>query len=125
MRAAALLRRLNKIDLFAECVLRFVQPDPTSPRLRFEKLTCHTLPRFACLPPSPLPLPLSLALPSASQQDPRRRSSPNRLLPDYTGPPRDLDAAKSYMKAKFVALNPRKERGLYVHLTCVRSGSLA
>ncbi|TNY20341.1 heterotrimeric G protein alpha subunit B [Rhodotorula diobovata] len=39
-------------------------------------------------------------------------------FPDYTGPPRDLDAAKSYMKAKFVALNPRKERGLYVHLTC-------
>ncbi|BGP52434.1 guanine nucleotide-binding protein subunit alpha [Rhodotorula kratochvilovae] len=39
-------------------------------------------------------------------------------FPDYTGPPRDLDAAKAYMRAKFVSLNPRKERGLYVHLTC-------
>ncbi|GAA6003997.1 guanine nucleotide-binding protein subunit alpha [Rhodotorula paludigena] len=39
-------------------------------------------------------------------------------FPDYTGPPRDLEAAKNYMRAKFIALNPRKDRGLYVHLTC-------
>ncbi|GAA5890059.1 hypothetical protein JCM5296_004757 [Sporobolomyces johnsonii] len=37
---------------------------------------------------------------------------------DYTGPDNDVAAASMYMSAKFVALNKKKERGLYVHLTC-------
>ncbi|GAA5821121.1 hypothetical protein JCM3770_005526 [Rhodotorula araucariae] len=42
----------------------------------------------------------------------------SHYFPDYAGAPRDLEAAKAYMRAKFVSLNPRKDRGLYVHLTC-------
>jgi hypothetical protein len=41
-------------------------------------------------------------------------------FPDYTGPPGDLEAAKQYMKHKFISLSRQKDRGLYVHLTCVR-----
>ncbi|GAA5877071.1 hypothetical protein JCM1840_005301 [Sporobolomyces johnsonii] len=37
---------------------------------------------------------------------------------DYTGPDNDVAAASTYMSAKFVALNKKKDRGLYVHLTC-------
>ncbi|POY72986.1 hypothetical protein BMF94_3972 [Rhodotorula taiwanensis] len=39
-------------------------------------------------------------------------------FPDFTGPPGDLDAAKQYMKHNFVSLSRKKDRGLYVHLTC-------
>ncbi|GAA5857184.1 hypothetical protein JCM9279_001047 [Rhodotorula babjevae] len=46
-------------------------------------------------------------------------------FPDYTGPPRELEPAKAYMRAKFVALNPRQSRGLYVHLTCATDTSQA
>lgn len=42
---------------------------------------------------------------------------------DFDGPDGDLEAATAYMKHKFVSLNRRKDRGLYVHLTCVRSRS--
>lgn len=40
-------------------------------------------------------------------------------FPDFTGQPGDLEAAKQYMKHKFVSLSRKKDRGLYVHLTCV------
>lgn len=46
-------------------------------------------------------------------------------FPDYTGPPREVEPAKAYMRAKFVALNPRQGRGLYVHLTCATDSSQA
>ncbi|GAA5868054.1 hypothetical protein JCM3774_001582 [Rhodotorula dairenensis] len=39
-------------------------------------------------------------------------------FPDFTGPAGDLDAAKQYMKHKFISLSRQKDRGLYVHLTC-------
>ncbi|GAA6009963.1 hypothetical protein JCM10207_002176 [Rhodosporidiobolus poonsookiae] len=39
-------------------------------------------------------------------------------FPDYTGPAQDVEAGKKYMLAKFMALNRRKDRGLYVHFTC-------
>ncbi|KAL7340560.1 guanine nucleotide binding protein, alpha subunit, partial [Rhodotorula toruloides] len=37
---------------------------------------------------------------------------------DFDGPDGDLESATIYMKHKFVNLNRRKDRGLYVHLTC-------
>jgi len=49
----------------------------------------------------------------------------NDYFPDYTGPPRELEPAKAYMRAKFVSLNPRQSRGLYVHLTCATDTSQA
>ncbi|BGP58701.1 hypothetical protein JCM8202_005737 [Rhodotorula sphaerocarpa] len=39
-------------------------------------------------------------------------------FPDFTGQPGELEAAKQYMKHKFVSLSRKKDRGLYVHLTC-------
>ncbi|GAA5988671.1 hypothetical protein JCM10908_003669 [Rhodotorula pacifica] len=39
-------------------------------------------------------------------------------FPDFTGPAGDLEAAKQYMKHKFISLSRKKDRGLYVHLTC-------
>ncbi|GAA6064000.1 hypothetical protein JCM10212_000154 [Sporobolomyces blumeae] len=48
--------------------------------------------------------------------------SPNsplrRYFPDYAGPPEDVSAACAFMKAKFVALNTKKDRPLYCHVTC-------
>ncbi|GAA6030572.1 hypothetical protein JCM8097_006214 [Rhodosporidiobolus ruineniae] len=40
------------------------------------------------------------------------------FFPDYTGPERDVEAAKQYMLAKFTGLNKRKDRGLYVRFSC-------
>ncbi|BGP36002.1 guanine nucleotide-binding protein subunit alpha [Rhodotorula toruloides] len=37
---------------------------------------------------------------------------------DFDGPDGDLESATIYMKQKFINLNRRKDRGLYVHLTC-------
>ncbi|GAA5921845.1 hypothetical protein JCM1841_005563 [Sporobolomyces salmonicolor] len=47
----------------------------------------------------------------------------SRYFSDYTGPDNDVAAASKYMSAKFVALGRKKERALYVHLTCATSTS--
>ncbi|BGP21050.1 hypothetical protein JCM10213_007567 [Rhodosporidiobolus nylandii] len=39
-------------------------------------------------------------------------------FPDYMGPEGDVETAKKYMLAKFMALNKRKDRGLYCQFTC-------
>ncbi|GAA5842210.1 hypothetical protein JCM11251_000129 [Rhodosporidiobolus azoricus] len=41
-----------------------------------------------------------------------------KFFPDYTGSPRDLEASKKFLTAHFMDLNKRRDRGLYVHLTC-------
>ncbi|GAA5852957.1 hypothetical protein JCM5353_008505 [Sporobolomyces roseus] len=39
-------------------------------------------------------------------------------FPDYTGGSQDFPAACAFMKSKFIALNAKPDRPLYVHLTC-------
>ncbi|GAA5849984.1 hypothetical protein JCM3766R1_001945 [Sporobolomyces carnicolor] len=37
--------------------------------------------------------------------------------PEYSGPDGDVAAACAFMKTKFIALNPKKDRAFYVHVT--------
>ncbi|GAA5939604.1 guanine nucleotide-binding protein subunit alpha [Sporobolomyces koalae] len=47
-----------------------------------------------------------------------RHSDLHQYFPDYLGAGTDVTAASAFLKSKFVALNPKKDRPFYVHLTC-------
>ncbi|GAA5946743.1 hypothetical protein JCM3765_001996 [Sporobolomyces pararoseus] len=47
----------------------------------------------------------------------RSPSSLRRYYPDYQGKDGDIASASAFMKSKFVALNPKKDRAFYVHMT--------
>ncbi|GAA5879445.1 hypothetical protein JCM16303_003206 [Sporobolomyces ruberrimus] len=48
----------------------------------------------------------------------RQPASLREWYPDYVGPEGDVPSACTFMRAKFVALNTKKDRPFYVHLTC-------
>lgn len=54
----------------------------------------------------------------------RQPASLREWYPDYVGPEGDVPSACTFMRAKFVALNTKKDRPFYVHLTCVSALSL-
>ncbi|GAA5970445.1 hypothetical protein JCM11641_001712 [Rhodosporidiobolus odoratus] len=39
-------------------------------------------------------------------------------FPEYTGAPGNVEEAKKFMQARFMALNKKRDRGLYAHHTC-------